>query len=100
VKEKKQKKAYKRKFITRRKFLGIFDEKTGAQEADAALRHDADGITEHVSFLHTVRGQNNDAVFLQTVERSPDFPAAVCIDACGWLIEDDKFDVAEECKGE
>ena len=72
----------------------ILQEERAAKALECTLAHDADTVTEHVSLVHVMSGQDDDPVLLIALEHVPQVAASAEVHACGRLIEQHKLRVA------
>ena len=77
-------------------------EEEGATDAlQGALAHDADTVTEDISFIHVMSRQDNDSinfVFFEHVPHSP--PSHDIQTSCGLIKKNQTTRVANECQAD
>ena len=68
----------------------VFEEKRAAKALEGTLAHDANTVTEHISFIHIMGRQDDDSILLVGLEHVPQVSAGTKIHAGGRLVKENK----------
>ena len=69
----------------------ILEEERATNALQLALHHDADAVAQHVSLVHVVCRQDDDAVFLVGLKHIPKVAPRAQVHACGGLVKHDEL---------
>ena len=69
----------------------ILEEERATYALQLALHHDADAVAQHVSLVHVMCRQDDDAVFFVGLKHIPEVAPRAQVHACGGLVKHDEL---------